>query len=128
MAFTSGGHSFGVAHLAQPLGVKLARQRLQKQLDTILDNEQLSSEAREQRIIGPLVKESETQDQDVLKEALAAHNPLAHQVVSGSRGNAANLSTLLASDLLYVDHRNRPQPLPVLRSLTSAEYFAGASG
>jgi hypothetical protein len=118
--------------MAQPPGVQRARARLRSQLDKIQDDESLTSAERERQIVDLMAAESPTQDKAVLQETLAAHNPLAKQVASGSRGSAANLSTLLASDLLYVDHRNRPQPLPILRSysqgLSPSEYFAGDSG
>src|SRR5690606_9142666 len=49
-----------------------------------------------------------------------------------ARGKPANLASLLGSDLLYVDHRDRPIPLPVRKNysegLSPLEYWAGAYG
>jgi hypothetical protein len=68
----------------------------------------------------------------IYKEALDDQNPLAAQVLSGSRGKPMNLKSLLGADLLYQDHRDQTIPLAVLngygQGLTPAEYFAGTFG
>jgi len=66
----------------------------------------------------------------IYEDALKRDNSLAHQVKAGSRGNPAQLSTLLGSDLISYDHKMRPIPLPIRNSyaegLTPQEYWAGS--
>ena len=68
----------------------------------------------------------------VYKDAEDDDNPLFHQVSAGIKGNKFQLNSLLGADLQYVDHKNEPIPIPVMRSysqgLRPVEYFAGAFG
>ena len=73
-----------------------------------------------------------SQGKQIYDESLAEENPLAYQVLSGSRGNPMNLASLRGSDLLYTDHHDKVLPVPILRSysqgLSPLEYWAGAYG
>lgn len=64
------------------------------------------------------------------KSALKADNPLAVQVSSGSRGNAAQLKSLTFGDMIFTDHKDKPIPIAILKSfsegLDPVEYWAGA--
>jgi len=75
--------------------------------------------------MGPQIK-------DILAQADKDKNPLALQVLSGTRGKPMNLTSLLGSDLLYSDHRDEVIPIPVLRSysegMSPEEYWAGTYG
>lgn len=132
VAYRTGGNSFGVRHLRpSPAAVKI-RQQIAKELQAIEADDSLTDDQRENKIIATVGRLSETQAKDIYDEQLAADNPLAKQVLSGSRGNPMNLASLLGSDMTYVDHRGRPLPIPVLKSyaqgLSPAEYFAGSYG
>jgi DNA-directed RNA polymerase subunit beta' len=128
----TGGFSFGLEHLRKSKAALAIRQRLTARLDKILSNEKLTDEQREELIVKHVGRELEKQKSSIYEESLAAENPLAKQVLSGSRGNPMNLSSLLGSDLLYTDQRDRVIPVPVLRSysegLSPAEYWAGTYG
>lgn len=131
-AYLTGGNSFGLQHLKQTAGAKAARQRMQQQLKALLDDDSLTDEQRDQAIIKLLGQEQLSQNQQIYQESLAERNPLALQVLSGSRGNPMNLASLRGSDLLYTDHRDRVIPIPVLKSysqgLSPVEYWAGSYG
>jgi len=63
---------------------------------------------------------------------LKENNPLALQVLSGSRGNKSQFRSLRGGDMLVVDHKDRPIPIPILSSfsegLDPVQYWAGAYG
>lgn len=131
-AYTTGGYSFGPEHMLPPPGVVKLRKKLQTQLQGIMDNDDLSEEDRNNRILRAVSRAQAEQEKLVYDESVAEDNPLANQVVSGSRGSPLNLTSLRGSDMLYMDHRDRVIPLPVLRSyaqgLSPAEYWAGTYG
>ncbi len=131
-AYTTGGNSFGLEHMRRTKNAISARRKLQANLDQIMDNDSLTDERRNQEIIKAVGRLAATQQQDIYEESLAEENPLAYQVLSGSRGNPMNLASLRGSDLLYTDHRGKVLPIPVLRSysqgLSPVEYWAGAYG
>ena len=64
--------------------------------------------------------------------ALKENNPLGLQVLSGSRGNEHQLRGLRGGSLLFVDHKDRPIPIPILASfsegLDPVQYWSGAYG
>jgi len=132
VAYETGGNSFGIRHLRRtPYSIAL-RRSLDRQVERILDDDSLTDEQREKKLLELAQKYQKEQQQKVYEEALAEQNPLAMQVFSGARGKPANLSSLLGSDLLYVDHRDRPIPLPVRKNysegLSPLEYWSGAYG
>ena len=131
-AYTSGGLSFGLQHLARTETGKKVRAQLEADFNRLLDNDELTDEQREKATLELVGKVAKDLPKQVLDEAVKAGNPLALQVRSGAKGSPHNLATLLASDMLYVDHRERVLPIPVLNSysegLTPLEYWAGAYG
>jgi hypothetical protein len=128
----TGGFSFGLKHMRKSKAGKAVRKRILKAMETALSDDNLTDEQREALITKYAGREMEKQREAIYEEALAAENPLALQVLSGSRGSPMNLASLLGSDLLYTDQRDRLIPVPVLRSyaegLTPAEYWAGTYG
>jgi len=128
----SGGYSFGLEHMLKSKTGRETRQRIQKKINEILADDRLTDEQREQLILKHIGKEREAMQSGIFDEARAAKNPLAMQVLGSGRGNPMNLSSLLGSDLLYTDQRDRLIPIPVLRSysegLSPAEYWAGTYG
>lgn len=131
-AYTTGGNSFGLQHLFTSKKALQLRQKLQKAVREILDSDDLTDEQRDQEIIKAVGKASASQQKEIYEESLAEENPLAFQVLSGSRGNPMNLASLRGSDMLYTDHRDKILPIPILRSysegLRPVEYWSGAYG
>lgn len=131
-SFTSGGYSFSLRHLLPANAALKYREQVQRQVDQILDNGALSDTDKQQAILKAVSKVTEPMEKEIYEESLAEKNPLALQVASGAKGNPTNLRSLRGGDLLYVDHRDQPVPIPVLKSysegLTPAQYYAGSFG
>lgn len=127
-----GGYSFGLEHLATSKIAQQNRIAIRAKLKTILDNDDLTPKQRNDQIIRAVGSGQQKAIDDVFDEAVAANNPLAMQVVSGSRGNKMNMATLLSGDSLYADHHDNVIPLPVLSSysegLKPSEYWAATYG
>lgn len=132
VAYTTGGYSFGPEDMRQLPSAKLERKRLHQQINKLLDDDSLTDEEREEKMLLAIGKVAEGQQDRIFKEALENDNPLAYQVLSGSRGSPMTLARLLGSDLLYTDHRDRVIPVPIMHSysqgLRPIEYWAGAYG
>jgi DNA-directed RNA polymerase subunit beta' len=130
-AYTTGGSSFGLKHLRTGKAAKASRLRLNRRIRDVMSRP-WSDDKKDEKIVEATAVEHERLTQEILEEAEATGNPLADQVRSGSRGNAAQLKRLTGGDLLYMDQRDRAVPIPVQRSysegLSPAEYWAGTFG
>ncbi len=128
----TGGYAFGINHMRKAMAAVKTRQKILSQLQRIVDDDELPDDKRREMIVKITGREMKPQQAAIFEEALKAKNPIAMQVLSGTRGNKMNLTSLLGSDLLYADHHDRPIPIPVLRSyaegLSPEEYWAGAYG
>ena len=131
-AQATGANSFGPEHLQLSVAGRKAQIELQRKIREIRADPNLTDHEKAAKTVEVLSGASKQLTKDVLDESLATRNPLAMQVLSGARGNPTNLRSLLAGDLLYVDHRNRPIPIPILRSyaqgLSPAQYYASTFG
>lgn len=131
-AFTTGGYSFGLSDLTPTVAALRMRERMREGMQKIHGDSALSDDDRDSQIVDLASKQQQQVMDEVYAEARAAQHPLAMQAVSGARGSKVNVNSLLGADLLYVDHRDRPIPVPVTRNyaqgLTPVEYFAGSFG
>lgn len=132
VAFRTGGYTFGLKALRRPAAAVLASDQIRTALSALYADPRLDQEQKRDAAIDVIAKAADGFEKKVYDEALADNNPIALQVLSGSRGKPSTLQTLIGGDLLYQDSRGRPIPVPVLRSyaqgLTPAQYFAGAYG
>lgn len=131
-AYFTGGNSFGLEHLRKSKVAIANRQKLQQQLDLLIDDDELDSKTRTERIaalVGPMI---DKERDEIYNESESEGNPLAEQLKGAGRGNRINLAALRGSDGLYTDHRGRTLPVPVLRSysegLSPMEYLASTFG
>lgn len=131
-AYTSGGNSFGLEHMRRSASSIKRRLELQKPLNALLDDDNISDNDRETQIIKLIGKLTGAQQEEIYQESVKENNPLAHQLSGAGRGNKMNLASLRGSDGLYQDHHSNIIPVPVLRSysqgLSPAEYWAGTYG
>lgn len=131
-AYFSGGNSFGLRHLRAGQSTTAARQRINQAIQGALADPDLPEEQRQERINAAVDAERDKLTDDLYKESLDEKNPLALQVLSGSRGNPTNLRSLRGFDGAYEDHNNNRIGLPILRNysegLSPAEYWAGTYG
>lgn len=136
-----GGYTFGLEHLRTSAVAKKIRAEIQQKMRRILGTDQVeingrlvdvTPQMRKDMIVKMVGSYQQRQIDEIYAEAKKANNPLALQVVSGSRGNQMNLASLIGSDLLYSDHRDEVIPLPVLSSysqgLKPMEYWAATYG
>lgn len=131
-AYSKGGLSFGIEHLRTAKTAKIVRAKIEEGVERIAANPSLDDQAKEDAIIKLTSSFREPLEAGIFQESLDEGNPLAHQILSGVRGNKTNLRSLRGGDLLYVDHRNRTIPVPVVHSysegLRPAEYWSSTFG
>lgn len=131
-AYLSGGHSFDLQHMSEAVSARKMKQEIQAKVDAIHADPNLSDDDKEHRVVEAVLKYQKPMEDAVYKESLDEGNPLAMQIKSGARGKPVNLKSLRGADLIYVDHKDRPIPVPILRSyaqgLTPVEYYAGTFG
>lgn len=132
VAYRTGGFSFGLDSLRTAVASKRIRYELENKINQIQSTPGLDDKTRNEAIVNTVLQYQKPLEDDIMAESKAEQNPLALQVLSGSRGKPSNLKSLRGGDLLYTDHRDRAIPIPVLNSfssgLTPAEYFAGSFG
>lgn len=131
-AYTTGGLSMGLKDITPTKASRQAELAVKTALRKIMADRSLSPKQRELRVLELAANTQKKLVEDVYNEAIAAKNPLVEQVIAGAGGNKFSLNSLIGADLQYVDHKDDPIPLPVLRSysrgLTPAEYFAASFG
>lgn len=130
--YRSGGMSFGLQHLMKPVKIKHRLSQIERKVYQIQSNSRLSDAAK-QTEIAKLLDSSVPEINDLsFEEAVRINNPLGEQVQAGVRGGRSNLRSLLASDLMYLDHHDRPIPVAIIKSysqgLSPVEYWAGTYG
>ena len=130
--YTTGGLSMGLNDIRQTEASKKNAAAVTNALRQILADRKLDDKTRRVQILKLAADAQKKLTEDVYNEALEKNNPLVHQVISGGSGNKFTLSSLIGADMQYVDHKDEPIPVPVLRpysrGLTPTEYFAGAFG
>jgi len=126
-----GEASFSLDSFRSPLPVERERARLRDNVGKILDSK-LPQEAKNKEIIKLVGNSIDTLNDLNYDEGLKEKNPLAIQVLSGSRGNKNQFGGLRVGKLMVVDHKDRPIPIPILSSfsegLDPVEYWAGSYG
>jgi DNA-directed RNA polymerase subunit beta' len=131
-SYTTGGLSFGLKDIRQTLATRRMQLKAKASMRQILSDSRLDDKARTAKLLTMAHDLQQELVEDVFNEAKSNQNPLAYQVLGTGRGNKYSLNSLIGADLQYVDHKNEPIPLPVMRGygrgLTPAEYFAGAFG
>lgn len=130
-AYLTGGTSFGLRHLSPASATLAARDRIQRQFAAIRQ-QRLPPAQKQAAIEAVMDSEGNKLTKAIYAESRQEQNPLALQVLSGSRGNESSLRSLRGFDVAYQDDQDRRLPIPILHSysegLTPAEYYAGAYG
>jgi DNA-directed RNA polymerase subunit beta' len=132
VAYSTGGFSTSLEDMRPSRAATRIKDQIRRQVQMIQANTRLTDDQKEQAITATVEGRQQEVEDAVFAEARATGSPFARQVLSGARGSRMNLKTLLAGDLLYADHRDRPIPVPILNAyphgLSPAEYWAGAFG
>ena len=93
-AYTTGGNSFGLAHMKMALSAKRRRLFLNRHIGKLLDDDSLSDEQRETGILKAVGKMQGEQQDEIFDESWEEGNPLAIQLVGAGRGSKMNLASL----------------------------------
>lgn len=127
----SGGSSFSLRDLRSSQTKKRIVREVDVKLRRII-NSQLSDDKKDARIVELLAGYMDEMRSGTHAEGLDEDNRFSRAIASGARGNPANLSSLRGADLMVLDHKDRPIPIPITHNfsegLSPAEYFAGAYG
>lgn len=128
----TGGFSFGPEHMRPAVAARKYHLDTKKKMAEIYADKTKTDDEKEKALVDYLIDTGDKLTDDIMKESLSEGNPLALQVLSGARGKPMNLRSLRGGDILYVDHHDRPIPIPITRSypqgLTPAQYYAGTFG
>lgn len=131
-SYLTGGNSFDLHHMRTAVSAEKMKQEIRSQIARIQGDPKLSDSEKDLQVVEELMKNQKPMEDAIYEESLAEKNPLAYQVKSGARGKPVNLKSLRGADLLYIDHKDRPLPVPILRSysqgLSPVEYYAGSFG
>ncbi len=123
--------SISLASLKTPPAVKKLHQEINQGIESILAGEG-DRKSKDNKIIDLISKYIDPVTKANYEEGVKERNPLAIQILSGSRGNASQFRALRGGDMLVVDHKDRPIPIPILSSfsegLDPVQYWAGAYG
>ena len=123
--------SLSLDSLKTPPAVQEARKDLAGTIGKI-NNGPGTAEEKNDKIV-QLVAANVQKLQDLnYQEGLKEKNPFALQILSGARGNPAQFQSLRVGDMMVIDHKDRPIPIPIMKSfsegLDPVEYWAGAYG
>lgn len=123
--------SLSLDSLRTPQNVKDIHRQIEADIRTTLAGPGTDKE-KDDAIVRLISKQIDPVTKANYEEGLRENNPLALQVLSGSRGNASQFRSLRGGDMLVVDHKDRPIPIPILSSfsegLDPVQYWAGAYG
>jgi DNA-directed RNA polymerase subunit beta' len=111
--------------------VTALRGELKDKVDKILASP-MDDDEKDKAIVATISDYADEVQKVNYETGLKENNPLALQVASGARGNQLQYRSVTAGDLLVVDHRDRPVPVPILSSyaegLDPVQYWAGSYG
>lgn len=131
-AYTTNGLSVGLDAIRPAVSALKKQIEVKQRLRGVLADKTLNDKTRNLKILELTTQAQKELIDAVAKETEEQDNPLFHQVSAGIKGNKFQLNSLLGADMQYVDHRNEPIPIPVMRGysqgLRPVEYFAGAFG
>jgi hypothetical protein len=120
------GSSFALEDLRLPYELSQKREQLKAKLANLI------KQGKTDEFIQVIAKERGGLQKSLYESFLKEKNPFAIQVKSGSRGNASQLLSLVLGDLLAVDHKDHPVPVPIqhgyVEGLDPAEYWASSYG
>lgn len=131
-ATATGGMSFGTQHLRKSPYAARLEHVLRAEMKAIYADPKLTDDQKDAKVVERMLSAHKPLEDAIMQELKDSDSPLGHQIFSGAKGKPMNAKSLLGMDLSYVDHRDRPIPIPILRSysqgLTPVEYFAGTFG
>jgi len=112
--------------------LKEKKQQLKKIVDAIAEDDSLTQEQKEDKIVLAIGRRIQGLTDDNMAEGEKEGNSFSSQILSGSRGNKSQFAQTRVGDLLVADHKDRPIPIPVLKGYAEGtdpvEYWAASYG
>ena len=108
----------------------VAKLREANQVD--IDNDDIDDDTREKNIVARTSQAYKGIEDASVQDHKDAKSPYYTQLISGGRGNAAQLNQMSGAELLVSDHRNKLIPVPLYTSYADgvppAEYWGSVYG
>lgn len=106
--------------------------KLRMQVNALLDDDSLTEDEREAKIVETLLPHTSALQKAVFEEARSENSPYVMQIESGARGKVADLNSMRGADLLATDQNDRFMAIPLwngyAEGMTPAQYFAASYG
>lgn len=126
------GVSVSLRHLVRGPRVTAAITKLKAENQVDIDDDAITDKERDARIVARTSAAYAGVEAANMADQKESGSPLYTQVISGGRGNPAQLNQITGAELLVADHRNQMTPMPVYSSyadgLDPAEYWASSYG
>ena len=123
--------SLSLNDLKLPPAIKQLRNKYRDDVARIANSPTLTSDQKGEKIVKLLVPEMK-KVQNLLLRSGGGKNSFTEQVRVGARGNTAQLMQLMFGDMLVLDHKNKPVPIPGLHGygegVSPIEYWAASYG
>jgi hypothetical protein len=108
----------------------IAQLKAQNQVD--IDDDNIDDDEREKRILARTSQAYKAVEDAAVEDHRDSGSPYYTQLISGGRGNAAQLNQMSGAELLVADHRNKLIPVPLYASYADgvppAEYWGSVYG
>lgn len=132
IAYITGGPPVRFSDFRPSSAAYRLRKQIENEIKNVLIDQSIDEKTKKDKIIDITQKYDQLMLDTVLKELQEQNNPFYDYSQAGIRGNKLQIRRIFSGDMLYVDHRGRPIPIPVLKSysegLDPAEYWAANYG
>ncbi len=124
--------SFSLSDMEPPAEYVAIRNELRNKISNIINDRRLTPETRNRMIIESVGDQAVDLRNLNFELGLRDQNPFALQILSGARGNPNQFASMRIGDIMSVDHRDDPIPIPILtgyaEGLSPVEYWANTYG
>lgn len=135
-AYLTGGQSFSLKDMAPTKYTKTLQSQLNKETQNILSRAYASGKSSDDPSVKKAIVEAALRWQPKVLQATDDESDMNNALYRQAKGTGAakgtSYNSIRGADLLYVDHSNKPVPIPVThgyaQGLTPVEYFAGSFG
>lgn len=126
------GISVSLKHLARGPMATQAIEALKAANQVDIDDNGITDDEREKRIVERTSGAYKGVENATMHDQAVAGSPYHLQVISGGRGNPAQLNQMTGAELMVADHRNKMIPIPLYASYADgvppAEYWGSSYG
>lgn len=131
-AATSGDFSMSISDFVPSSTKRGGVAQLKIQVRQIEDDPLMSPEEKNKKVVSLLGKNLDKLSKSIMDEGVKSGSRFADIVASGSKGSLGQYNTTVGAPLLFMDHKDRPIPVPVFNSVSEGfdpvEYWASSYG